>query len=108
MDSIFRETWVSKLTALEIENLPISTETEEVTKEIPCKKHQAQMGSQGNSPKTIYSQNTIYKEIDSPKAIYSQYHINCSRILKMPGGKISICNSNKAGNIFRNKPSKKY
>ena len=45
MDSIFRETWVSKLTALEIESLPISTETEEVIKEIPCKKHQAQMGS---------------------------------------------------------------
>lgn len=103
MDSIFRETWVSKLIALEIESLPVSTETEEVIKEIPYKKHQTQMGSQGNSPKTIYSQNTIYKEINSPKAIYSQYHVNCSRILKMPGGKISICNSNKAGNIFRSK-----
>lgn len=104
MDSIFRETWVSKLIALEIESLSVSTETEEVIKEIPYKKHQAQMGSQGNSPKTIYSQNTIYKEINSPKAIYSQYHINCSRILRLPGGKISICNSNKAGNIFRSKP----
>ena len=103
MDSIFRETWVSKLIALEIESLPVSTETEEVIKEIPYKKHQTQMGSQGNLPKTIYSQNTIYKEINSPKAIYSQYHVNCSRILKMPGGKISICNSNKAGNIFRSK-----
>ena len=30
MDIIFRETWVSKLIALEIESLPVSTETEEV------------------------------------------------------------------------------
>ena len=63
MDSIFRETWVSKLTALEIESLPISTETEEVTKEIPCKKHQAQMGSLVNSTqrlrKKLYQFSTI-------------------------------------------------
>ena len=32
MDIIFRETWVSKLIALEIESLPVSTETEEVIK----------------------------------------------------------------------------